>query len=153
MILPFIGGLLFALAVGAALRILLGMRLNLFLVNHDTAVGDQSVIPITTELKKSSIFRSLRLGNWREDVEITLMDYQNQSFSFRIGFHIWNRFWAELSRSDGNAKLGHDKLVTGKRMKLRTGARLEIGDRSFFVLVTPQQMSPDLHKDLYEELK
>ncbi len=151
-VLPFTAGISCALAMGAGIRVLLGMRLNLFLVNHDSTVQDQSVIPITTEFKKASLFRVLKFGNWREDVDITLMDYQDRSYAFRVSFHVWKRFQLQLIRADSQVTLSGLKLNEMQTVPARTGAKLEIGDRLFFILVSPKQMGPDLHRDLYREV-
>lgn len=143
-------GLAMALALGSLARVLLGMKLNLFLVNHDSAVQDQTMIPVTTEGKKTSFIRTLLNGLWREDVDITLTDYSSASFRYRVGYHLWWRFYLVMAEGGDGSAIDGRPVLPGKRYLLRTGARLKVGDRVFYVLVTPTQMKSDLHKELFE---
>ncbi|MBL7715192.1 MAG: hypothetical protein JNL01_06955 [Bdellovibrionales bacterium] len=157
MISAFFGALV-AAVIGSALRILLGMRLNLILINHDSSIRDQSFIPVTTENKKNSLWRSLTQGNWREDVEITVADDHGHLFIFQVGFHWWNRYWMKLlkmpeEQEDSHAKLNGQKILIGQKIWARTSDRLDVGDRRFYLLVTPEPIRPDMHHDLYEAIK
>lgn len=144
----FASGLGVALAVGAVIRVLVGMKLNLFLVNHDSAVKDQSLIPVTTEGKKASFLRTLIRRNWKEDVDITLLDYSGHTYHYRIGYHLWWRFYLVMEGDTEGSTLDGRPVHPGKRHLLRTGAKLVTGDRAFYVLVTPNQLRPDMHKEL-----
>lgn len=147
---PFITGLSTALALGAMFRIFYGMRLNLFLVNDDSTVADQSLIPITTEGKKRSLINTISNGNWREDVDLTLTDYEGHSYAYRVGYHLWNRFYVMFRGTNPNTQTKIDgRLVKpARRYRLRTGQRLQVGDRVFTVLVTTTQMKPEMHHEL-----
>jgi len=152
LLISFGSGLSVALVIGAIVRILVGMKLNLFLVNHDSAVKDQSLIPVTTEGKKASFFRTLFKGNWREDVDITLLDYSGHTYHYRIGYHLWWRFYLVMEAEQEGSLLNGKTMRPGKRHLLRTGSKLTTGDRAFFVLVTPNQARLDMHKELYDNL-
>lgn len=148
----FLTGLGTAIAAGMLVRVLLGMRLNLFFINPESKIQDQMLIPITTENKKRSILRSLKLGNWRENVDITLLDLEDRPHTFQIGFHIWNRFHLTLLDGPEGTDLNRRPLRPGKRYKLRTGDKLRVGNRVFTVLVSPGQLKPELHKELWEPI-
>lgn len=147
-LLPFIGGFGVALVFGAVARILLGMRLHLQLVNADSPVRDQAVIPVTSENKKGlSLLHTLLTGNWREDVEIVLADHANHHYSFIVGYHLWWRFYL-VSHSDNKVLINHKNLKKMKRYYLKTGQFLKVGDRAFTVLITTSDVRPTLHKEL-----
>lgn len=141
--LSFLLGFLLAAGTGLLVRILVGLRLNLFLINHESHLHDQTIIPITTELKKSSLFRVIFNGNWREDVAITLMDDDSNRYEFEVGFHWWKRFFIYLKSTSGSKDPTVDfvPLREGMKMFLRTGQELRVGDRLFVVLVSASQMS------------
>lgn len=150
-VLPFAAGLVSAFAAGTALRLLGGMRLNLYLVNRDSPLRDQAIIPITEELRRSSLVRSLRQRRWKENVDITLMDYHDQSYTFRIGYDLWKRYYLEVldepAGDEAAARINGKPLAPGKRYSLRTGMKLSAGDRLFAVLVTPKSAAPAVHRE------
>lgn len=155
----FSGGFAVALVIGAIARMLLGLKLNLYFIHREPGthkVTSSSLIPITAPNRKSSIVRSLREGRWREDQDLQLGDYQGRHFTFRIGYHFWYRFYLILEtpnpkltpRGDACVKLGSRTLKQGKRYPLRSGARLQTGDRAFEIHVTPAQLEDKFHREL-----
>lgn len=134
---PFLLGVTVALVLGLLTHLLVGMRLNLFFISPDSPIEDQNLIPITTALKKASFFRSLRKGLWKERIEITLIDYQNRSFTYRIGYRLFRRFFIVLVKGDGKTSLNDIELQPFRKYSLRTGSILFVGDRQFNILVTP----------------
>lgn len=147
-LLPFVFGFVTALAIGAAVRVLLGMRLNLQLVNMDSPFKDQSIIPVTSENKKSfSLLHTLLTGNWREDIEIVLADNANKHYSFLVGYHWWWRFYIIPLVSEP-VFLNHKKLAVNKKHYVKTGMHLNVGDRAFTVLISTATVRSTLHKEL-----
>jgi hypothetical protein len=133
----FIVGLAIAATLGAVIRVLVGMRLNLYLISDDTLIRDQAMIPISSDLKRARSLLSLFRGKWRENIEISLTDYQNRTFTYQIEYGLWRRFQiALLPGTRGTTLLAGREMAPGKRYALRTGMKLRIGDRPYTVLVT-----------------
>ncbi|MBY0472454.1 hypothetical protein K2X30_14915 [bacterium] len=149
--LPLIFGFLLAFSFGAVYRILSGMRMNLYLLSPEAKFADQGIIPISAENKKSSLKKIIEKKKWKEDLEITLMDYQGRSYRYHIQFHLWNRFHMRLVKADGPSQINHRKIVQGKRYSLSNGSTLKIGEREFKIAVTAEQLIKPLHTDLAEE--
>lgn len=164
-IFSFLAGFAFVLAVGVGLRILIGLKLNLYFLNREQLWAfkdgvpareaiEQSIIPITAEAKKTSLWRTISKRKWLEDVDVTLLDDHGRSYTYSIGFHPWFRFYVALKQSkDTETALNGSKLQTGRQHPLRTGDVLKVGDRQFSILITPSQISPDLHRELYDPVK
>ncbi|MGZ3699814.1 MAG: hypothetical protein ACXWPM_08260 [Bdellovibrionota bacterium] len=146
-ILPFVTGFAIALSVGAAFRIIRGMQMNLFLINSDSPMAEEALIPITAELKKVSLVRSMLKGLWREDVEISLMDQKNRACTFNIGFHIWHRFHLTVLTTSDGCFIGRKPLMAGKRHYLRNGLIVKVGRRDFKVLVSPNRGANELNRE------
>jgi hypothetical protein len=134
---------IFALAISfftigsILMKILHGVKLNLYLLNNESLVEDQSVIPLTADIKKRSLWRILTRKNWREDLEITLMDYNAQAFVYQIHYHIWKGFYLQLKNAPpGTARLSGISMNLEVPYYLKSGAMLELGERKFSVLVT-----------------
>jgi hypothetical protein len=135
-VVSFALGLAAAMLIGAGLKVIFGIKLNLYLLNTDSTIGDQSVVPLTAELKKGSWWRTLRQKKWREDLEITLMDYNGHAFTYKIKYHLWNGFYLKLKSASGDTTLDALPMITGKNYFLKTGMELFPGDRKFTVLIT-----------------
>ena len=164
-ILSFVAGFVIVLGIGVLARLLVGLRLNLYLLNREQLWSfkegvpsreavEQSIIPITAEAKKTSLLRTITKRKWVEDVDITLLDDQGRSYTYRIGFHPWFRFHVVLKQAqDADTAVNGLKLKAGRVHPLRTGDVLKVGDRQFAILVTPSPMSPELHRELYEPVR
>jgi hypothetical protein len=127
-----------ALAVGMIFRMIIGTRLNLFLINSDSSILDQSLIPISSmSRKRHSFWRTLRDRTWREDIRITLADYRDGTADFHIKYGLWRRYQLALEkRGKTEVKLGKRVLVEGRSYPLRTGMKILVGDRAFTVVVS-----------------
>jgi len=144
----FLIGLMAALTLGSIIWVVVGTRLRLYLVGQDSMIRDQSVIAITAELKKGSTLHSLRNGTWREDVDLTLRDYDERAYQFEIGFSLWLRFFLILrGNGGGEARLRGRRLEINRKHYIRTGDSLRIGDRDFRVLVTPTIIGDGIDTD------
>jgi hypothetical protein len=145
---PFLAGLSCALAIGAVFRVLNGMRLKLQLVNADSAIDGQTVFPLTAENKKGmSLLHTLLSGNWRENIDIVLADDKGRLHAFFIGYHLWWRFYI-VSRDGQQTWLDGKELLPNVRHYVRTGMQLRLGNRRFTTLVTTNDVSSLLHKEL-----
>lgn len=133
----FLAGLAAALGFSIFTIILIGLKLKLYLINIESAQPEQSIIPITAELKKRSWLKTILSGNWKENLEITLKDYQNRTFTFQVGFHLLGRFNLSLLSQEGHSALLNQKtMLPNRRYFLKNGMRLETGDRAFEILIT-----------------
>jgi hypothetical protein len=133
----FLAGLVAAIALGSIIRIILGMKLNLYLVNDESFVSDQAIIPITSDLKKKYFWKTLLRGKWKENIDLTLMNHEGDSFNFQIGYHLWGRYYISIDNDIRQAHLGNKAMMPHKKYYLRTGKQLVIGSRAFSVLVSP----------------
>jgi hypothetical protein len=133
------GGLLLLLGLFSLWRVLYGFRLNLYLLNHDSLVQDQTIIPITSTARKQSIGQTLFSGSWREDIEITLTDHKNRSYYLSIGYHPWRRFYLNVPEA---TEISLNKLPLEAKVSyaIRNGMQLKVNDRDFEVLVTHKKM-------------
>jgi hypothetical protein len=116
------------------------MRLNLYFIDDDDDsenTENPSVIPITTELRKTSFWDSVAKKTWQEDVLITLVDYQSQSFQCRIQNHIWSGFFLLIQECPGKVFINRREIRAGKNHYLRNGMSFQVGDRKFKILVSP----------------
>lgn len=158
-LIAFLGGFGVALIAGAATRILIGMRLNLYFIHREPGTHtspEASLIPITEPHRKVSLSKTLLQGRWRENQELILGDYSNHAFPFRVGFHLWYRYYLvllapNLPDSPGakpSVKLDNKYLRPGRRYPLRTGMRLSTGDREFTVYVSPVSQDTRFARDL-----
>ena len=138
-VLSFVLGILPPLLLGTGARLVLGLRLNLFLTNRESMLQDQQIIPITSELKKTSILRSLRKGHWKEDVELTLRDYRDQSYRIQIGYHLWRRFTLTYVEGPDSLFIDGKKVDKTRTYPLRSGQTLRLDDRAYGIWVTPRQ--------------
>jgi hypothetical protein len=136
-IIAFIIGLTTALGLSALIRILIGIKLKLYLISIDTSQVEQSIVPITAELKKRYLLKTILSGNWKENLEITLTDYQSRSYTFQIGFHLFGRFYLrQLSGENQTASLNQETMKPNHNYYFKSGMRLETGDRAFEMLIT-----------------
>lgn len=124
------------------LWIMYGMRLNLYFVNIDSRIEDQMFIPITMANKKSSAWRSLFKGQWRENVELTLTDSRNEKYTYQIGYSLWRRFNLLLISNSGSTSLNGKKLVQKKYYPLKNSATLNLGGRLYKVVVSTNLLDP-----------
>jgi hypothetical protein len=130
-------GIFCALSIGIFLKIAYGMKLNLYLIDDDSESGEEpSIIPLTTELRKTSFWDSLTKKTWREDVLITLVDYQGQSFQCGIQNHIWAGFSLLIQGQPGKVLINRREVLPGKKHYLKTGMSFQVGDRKFKILIS-----------------
>jgi hypothetical protein len=120
-------------------RVWAGLRLSLYLLNDDSIVRDQVLIPVTFSGRKRSIVQCLREGRWKDDVELTLMDYQSRAYKVRVTYGLWRRFRLEFRGGPAGLKLGRTEAVVGQKYTLRSGMKLETGGRRYEVKVLPDQ--------------
>jgi hypothetical protein len=144
----FLFGLSTALVLGGFLRILFGMRLNLYFINPDSRQLEESLIPLTSELKKRSLLRTLMKRHWKESIEVTLIDDQGRSSVFHLGYHLWRRYYAVLT-NPSRATVNKRPMKKGKKYFLKTGSELSAGDRTFKIVVTPTAVEKMLRQDFH----
>jgi hypothetical protein len=120
----------------ALARVLFGIKLNLYLVDPSTLIQDQLVIPITAELKKRSWWKTLLDQQWKEDLDLRLINHENDVLNLKIKYHLWNGFYLIPQDKKIHAKLNNNPLESRRRHYLKTGMILTHGDRSFKVLIT-----------------
>lgn len=137
-IIAFLSGFILSLGFATILKIIFGIKLNLYLVNNDTSIHDQNIIPITIDLKKQSLWRTLLNSQWKEDVELTLVDYKENRFTYCIGYHLLRGYSLKLNEGSGHSFLNKTHLHPGKLYFLKTGKSLQVGERQFIVLITTQ---------------
>ena len=147
-VLPFAGGIILALGLASLIRVLLGVRLNLYFVHRGNGPEDQMLLAVTAPHKKSSIWKSLTEGRWRENIELTLGDHSGRDYRLLVRFGLWHRFHIQILDGDlAHARLDKKKVEKDRSYFLREGQRLKLGDREFIVHVTPSQMEKRFHRD------
>lgn len=132
----FCFGFFSALTLGCLLKILIGMRLNLYLIARDSGVVDQNIIPLTSEMKKRSWWKTLRKKQWQEDIDLTLMDYKGRPSHFQITYHPWKGFSLQLLQTKVDNFLDQDEIFPKISYYLRTGMSLRCGERNFRILIS-----------------
>ncbi len=129
-------GALSALAAGALTWVLYGRRLNLYLVSGDSPVTDQALIPVTAENGKRSP---------RENIDLTLTDFDGGRYDFRVGYGTFVRFYLLLGRgSKAEARLNRRPLENGKYYPIRSGARLSVGGREYTLVIARSNAQSEL---------
>ncbi len=157
-------GVLLLLSVGIGLKILFGIRLKLYLVTDDLGPESDRLIPLTADLRKQSLFRTLRKKSWKEDIDLTLSDYQGTQLRLRINYHLWKGFSVSsqplYQHSHLASKKGpengynensddivplfflNNKVITlGRAHYLKSGMNLKVGDKDFKILITPAPLA------------
>jgi len=135
-------------------KLILAIQFNLYLLNHDSSIGDQSVVPLTAERKKHSWWRTFRQKKWKEDLDITLMDYEGQAFTYQIKYHLWKGFYLILKSAPSETRLNDKPILANKKYYLRTGMELVPGNRRFTILVTTAPLDKIVQSiDAAQELK
>ncbi len=147
-VLPFTAGLLSALALASGIRVLLGLRLNLYFVHRGNGPEDQMLLAVTAPHKKASLFKALSGGRWKEDVELTIGDHAGRDYKIQVRYGLWHRFHIQVLSGDlAHARIDKKKIELNHRYFLREGQRLKLGDRDFIVHVTPTQIEKRFHRD------
>lgn len=143
----FAAGTLTALVLGLGGWILWGFKLRLYLISRDTLHSDQAVIPISAELKKASLWRTVLQGNWREDLEVKLADSSGKMHSFEFGFHPVFRYFVTLKTPSQDVLLGEARLKHEERAYLKNGMSLQLGSRRFEIWVMPTNPTGRLNNE------
>jgi hypothetical protein len=147
--LSFLVGLISVVVIAGALKTVIGMKMNLYLVSKEPDLKSTTVIPLTAELKKRSLWKTILRKDWQEDLELTLADYSNHYFSFLIGYSLWKGFYLMLQKQE-TCFIHQTKMIAGRLYPLRSGVSLHLGDRSFTILVSA---SPLETLNRYENLQ
>lgn len=128
-------GTVFSLAFGLALWILYGRRLNLYLVSEDSLVRDQALIPVTVENGSRSR---------RESIDLVLTDFQNRTYTFRVGYGLFVRFYLVLVSDTSHSKLNRSPIEKGKYYPIKNGMKLTTGDRVYTLVATRTNSQAEL---------
>lgn len=149
---PFLFGFLTSIGIGAAIQVLIGMKFKLYLLSHDGGTPKHHLIPITAELKKRSLIRTLYQKGWNEDLDITLTDQNGVSFVYQIKYDIWRGFLLKLKTTDPKslAKINGKPIMPDRSYKLRTGTSLESGESKFSILISLDSIEKLSHKNQVE---
>lgn len=142
-------GIAAALGIGTLRRMTRGLQLNLYLVHQEDGTTDrshQSITPVTAPYRRTSVWRSLRQGRWREDQSLRLGDYAGKFFELRVGYSLLRHYYV-VAETNG-IKLNRRKLEKGRRVFLQNGDRMATGDRSFEIRITPDQLEVRFSREL-----
>lgn len=132
----FLSGFTLAGLMGLLIKIGIGIKTKLYLVSHEPYSQGRIVIPLTAELKKRTLWKTLLQKDWKEDIELTLGDYKGNSFAFHIHYELLYGFKFTLKAPSELVQLNSKKVSTGRAYTLKSGHSLILGDRSFVTLVT-----------------
>jgi hypothetical protein len=130
--------------VAFIIRIIRGFQLNVYLISEDVITSNGNIgkkdrstswIPLTSELKKHSFWRTFINQNWREDLEITLTDFEHKVFIYKIGYHVLHGFSICLTNEPSIALLNGKPMTPHIEYYLKTETKIKAGTRDFKLVI------------------
>lgn len=124
--------------VWVAYRLLRGRTMHLYLLNRDSVVEDQMLIPVTSIEKNRSILRGWFSKIKPESIDLSLTDHNSNQFLFEVQYAPFR--WFVLKTKNDGGRIERRSLKPQKTYWLRDGMKLWVGERDFTIKITSQQL-------------